>query len=313
MRHRSPSEFYIKYLLLHPDDYTDQDIFDILDEQELDPLSVRYINKLRRGLRVPDPFRPLSRQHVPSQRLLLQERVDHMFHPTREMRQALSVLESPRAKEEMEMLGMVEATEADISERMKLCGLNVGAAAVGLYAHYFWNVRLATHSDLYVYLHARLARAQLEYGASEKDLLVGLEKGHWTDPRLNLAKQPTVELRRTQLQIQLGYMPNFHEMQKMLTAVGGKATMNTMAALQEGTSRAATAAREYATVAKLMHEMLRDTSSGADEMAQQVNSLTMETSGETLPLVESLPSLERPQHAPQLPERSNTNPSRASE
>src|SRR5258706_11783590 len=111
---RSPAEFFIKYLLVHPRRYTVEDIQRLLDKVDLPFVSVAYVEGLRERLAPPDPFRPWERLHSSSQRFLSRERLQRLFFRDKAMDRAQRILETPRAKEFAETMLLTRAPPAAI-------------------------------------------------------------------------------------------------------------------------------------------------------------------------------------------------------
>jgi len=143
MRIRSPAEYYLKYLVAHPDKLTDADIEDRCLDEGLDFIGKDYIKRLRKKCKPPEPFYPDNGAHVPSITFLSEQRLWDLFQRSVPMKMALEVLEKPRAKEFVETMILTgvppSAICAYVSHR---CGTYCTPEGLALYRHYFWNIDL---------------------------------------------------------------------------------------------------------------------------------------------------------------------------
>src|SRR5580693_8714948 len=105
IRLRSPAEFYIRSLIVHPDNYSDADIVEILDDQRLIFYSEEYIGRFRKKVPPrPEPFYPDDDKHLPSYTYVTREYINTIFLRSREMKEALTILKWPRIQEFVETM-----------------------------------------------------------------------------------------------------------------------------------------------------------------------------------------------------------------
>jgi len=149
MIRRSPAEVYIKYLILHPRKYSNEDIKEILDYVQLDYIGDWYVDKLRGELRPPNPFYPFDRRHKLSRRFLLTNGLIWIFHPDPPGLKAFKILEKPRVKEFVESMVTVGAPSVAIAASVtRTRNFPCDARTIDRYNDFFWNVELVDSTEL---------------------------------------------------------------------------------------------------------------------------------------------------------------------
>src|SRR3972149_1720488 len=105
MIRRSPGEFYLKYLVIHPDGYSNDYIMKNLGlKLGLDCLGEWYLNQLRASCIPPTPFYPFDQLHFNSQKFLRREQIHRVFQPDDSMVQASALLDRARLRELVEVM-----------------------------------------------------------------------------------------------------------------------------------------------------------------------------------------------------------------
>src|ERR1700735_2810928 len=160
MRLRSPAEFYIKHLCVHPNKYTTVDIKERLIDEGLDYISTDYIDRIRAKLTPPDPFRPEDQSHAPSFNFLIEHRINRSFMRDRPMKMALALVDTPRAKEFAEAMTLIQVPPSAIASFVtRHRGVYITPEALELYTHYFWNINLLTTTQMRQLLLLRVDQA----------------------------------------------------------------------------------------------------------------------------------------------------------
>ena len=100
---RSPCEYYLKYLLAHPDNYGLDQTREIVKSQHLDYIGESYMKRLAASIGArPVPYYPADVGHRRSQRFLIRLGIRPLFIPDDDIRLTDAFLQQPPAKELIE-------------------------------------------------------------------------------------------------------------------------------------------------------------------------------------------------------------------
>jgi hypothetical protein len=282
---RSPCEVYIKYLLLHPDGYGDVDIIDLLRLKQLDFLGVGYLQRLRRGLKPPKTFRPFDRFHKVSSRYLQENQVYYLFHPDAAMERALALLEDPQMKELIESMLITEDPEPLIVYRVQSAGRKCTERAVERYRFNFFNPTLVDGTELRALLRYRVDFMDPNGDMYDEQMRQALQKSTHRDSRRIVAAQPTKSLGSLLNQMRMGFLPSQLQLQKLMEAARAAALAQIDAAALAGGGTSAQEARDFATTAKLISEMLQDVGGTDAELTRDLQKLALQTESAPVPSV----------------------------
>jgi hypothetical protein len=204
----SPAEFYIKYLVIHPDGYTVEQIKKRLLRESLDFIGDEYLERVREEMpRVPVPFYPTDEHHMPSNMYICDQQIDRLFIPDRTMRTALMLLRLPRAKLQIEtMIGSGQAHAITAAAVSRMCRVTCAADDIALFMHYFCNINLLDVLDMRR-LHD-LRDAIIERDIPEfKGRAASLKRTSYKDPRRIVSEMPWSPCTAFAAQVALGIMP----------------------------------------------------------------------------------------------------------
>lgn len=274
MIRRSPAEYYIKYLLLHPNRYSDEDVENALYRYHLDYPGGTYLSRLRQQMEVPIQFFPYDELHFASYRFLCQHKVLRAFHQDEPMRDAVKILESPRAKELVETMLITQDPEALVCHRLESLGMRASCEALKRYAHYFWNLSLIDGTELRALLDMRYKQTMFE-GDTVKDVARGnaMKKAAYMDPRWLAANAPDARTASLMNQIRNGYLPSHFDMTKLVTSLIALAMVRTEHELISGGPESAMRARDFTTVAHNLHTLLADMGSPSDNLLSELTTM----------------------------------------
>jgi len=144
---RSPTEYYIKYLLSDPR----KTISLILEYLVRDGIRVDidYLESLRVGLRFPTNYSPLDRTHKPTENFLKRERIWGLWHPTTAVHEAFDIYQTPGVREVVCSCILSGFTAVAIVRiLLERKGISVLPESIIEFRHYFWNTDLLTTSEL---------------------------------------------------------------------------------------------------------------------------------------------------------------------
>lgn len=280
MIRRSPCEVYIKYLLVHPDQYGTDDIIDLLRLKQLDFLSPSYMERLRRGLKKPKNFRPHDLLHKSSGRFLARHRLHYLFHPDKAAQQAADILDDPRAKEDMEAMLITFDPPALIAHRMNALGRACDALTVERYGFFYFNTDIVDSTELRAILRLRVDFVHPDSDEYEDQMRSAMKKSAFRDPRRMMADQPTRQIASLLNRMRMGFMPNQLELSRLLQATRAVTSMQALSAAQVGGHNGASEARDYVLASKMLCEMLNDIGSPDADLQAELQALALKTDKE---------------------------------
>lgn len=288
MRLRSPAEYYIKYLVLHPDKYSTATIKERLLDEGLDFISDRYIDGLRKKLNPPDPFFPGDPNHAASYSFIIRERVNRMFQRDISMKMALEILETPRAKEFVESMALVHVPMAAISSFVsRHRGVYCTPEALDLYCHYFWNVNLLDSTQMRVLLQMRIDVAVEnipELRGQEK----ALKTAYYKDPRRVAADLPYSPTTAALTQMRLGVKPGKYDLALRMMEARDMAAARAVEAAQQDGPGDSQKFLNYANGSRILEELLQMVVKPEDDMREQLQSIALRTDTRALPTIHQL-------------------------
>jgi hypothetical protein len=286
---RSPCEYYIKYLALRPERYTTVQMKVMLERQKLDALHVQYIERVRASLQPPDPFYPLDPAHTRSQRFLITEQVQALFRREAAARNALTILETPRAREFAEAAILAGAPHLAIARVLKNSFKTPATeAGVELFRHFFWNIDLLDSSDVRILLNLRIDLAEDHPDPEVAQQYKAMKKAYWKDPRVVAADLPSSPLAAMAAQMRMGIMPAGVQLQKVLDTLRLASSLKAVEVTMAGGRGSAQEATLFMTAAKIANEMLENMAKPEDELKQQIQTLRLRAKEGAIPHVHQL-------------------------
>lgn len=156
---RSPSEFYIRFLIsaqpaATEDDLNANEIMQALESLGLDGLSPSYVREVARTMTPrPDPFTPDVPGDRPSREYLKQHKIFDMWHPNKGVREAQLILADVFLREKLEPLLLSSMSHPAIARKLrKYTSIALTSEGVSAFGHYFWNRKLLTQPQWMDYL-----------------------------------------------------------------------------------------------------------------------------------------------------------------
>lgn len=156
---RSPSEFYIRFLISSQQDASEDnlnanEIQQTLESLGLDGLSPSYIREVAKTMDPrPDPFTPEDASDRQTREYLRQHKIFDMWHPNRGVREAMHILRDMFLREKLEPMLLSSLSHAVVARKLrKYTAIALTAEGVGAYAHYFWNRKLLSQPQWMDYL-----------------------------------------------------------------------------------------------------------------------------------------------------------------
>lgn len=287
IRH-SPAEVFIKYLVVHPDRYSNDAVVELLRLKQLDFLGPAYIERVRRGLQPPFPFRPQDRVHRPSMRFITKHQLFYAFHPDKPMERALHMLDDPRAKEVMETMLITEDPPGLIAHRMNSLGMVCDTRAVERYRFFFFNTNLVDSTELRALVYLRSHFVPENSDEYEDQMRSAMKKVAYRDPRRIVADHPMKNIASLLNQMRMGFLPTQFDFTRLLQAAKHMAIMQAASAVGVAGRGDAAASRDYSLTAKIMQEMLQEVGSADSDLQRELQMFALKTEQENLPYVGEL-------------------------
>lgn len=283
---RSPCEQYLKFLVVHPDRYPEDHIRTLVKAQGLDFIGKPYLQRLKLVCVPPAPFYPEDLTHRPSYRFLRKERLELLFHPTREMEAATFLLGDPRAKEVLEAMLIARSDPAWIARNLRKVGYDVTADTVVQYKFHYFNVDIIDSNEIRALVMTRCV-GDASTDVDEQKLTAASIKASRSDSRVLTAQMQVGPLAAVINQIRLGVLPTNIELGRLVAAAR---TVSVAGALEAVMDRAPTPAREYALTAKLMTEILEQVGVAEKDLQQGLSGLMLATEQNDMPHIDALTS-----------------------
>lgn len=287
IRH-SPAEVYAQYLVVHPDGYGDDTIVAMLQLKQLDFISPSYINRLRRELHPPTPFRPFDNSHRPSLHFLTAHRLYYLFHPDEAMEQALVILDDPKAKEVMESMLITEDPPGLVAHRMRGAGRLCSTKTVERYRCFFFNTDLVDETEMRALMRLRTDFVDPNSDEYEDQVRAALKKVGFRDSRRMVAEHPVRPLASLLNQMRMGNLPSNLELSRLAASVRAMCLMQAHAAAITSGPRGAADARDFVLAASSVTEMLSNMGTPDQDLQRELQKLALGTDSTSPPYIGEL-------------------------
>lgn len=285
----SPSEYYLKYLLVHPACYLNQYVKDVSVQLELDVLGDWYLGWLRDQLRPPAPFYPEDPGHEKSQRFLLKERLEQAFQPNGDMQRAMHLLGRPRVRELVETMVLSGAPDGAIANaafvRFKF---RCDDGTIKLYRHYFWNIELLTGTEMRALLDLRNSAMLDSTEPSMKNQYPSLNRMRHSDPRVVAARLPQSSLMGLIAQSKAGVMPKNTEISAMADLGYKQCMLKAIEALETGGPAQVMMAQQLVQTAEAFGRIRTTVANPEADMLRDLARIKMATTSRVVPTIQQL-------------------------
>lgn len=283
IRH-SPCEYYLKYLVVHPNQYTSENIKDIVQAQQLDYMGIPHLETLRGKCRPPNPFYPEKIGHVPSTRFLLREKLEAIFRPSSDMIMAMRMLDNPQAKELIESTTLAGASAEWTHALLRRQKVECTLQAVEYYRFYYFNLSLVDAEERKAFIMNRSFAAP-SVDPTEQALNVCYQRAMFESERMQAARMSVTPYSGLLALMRRGIMPSNAQLSRIFTASRITAAVKADEALQAG--RAAEF-RDYVTGAKMFGEILQDVGEVGEDLQQGLAKLVLQTENKEVPNIHDI-------------------------
>jgi len=285
---RSPAEYFIRYLLVHPDKYNNAAVREQVQELELYCPLDRQLDQLRRQLRPPQPFFPRNSHHQESMRFLHDAGVHSMFFPDRATRRAMDILRTPPVRQIVEQYIIKRADAYLIVDGLgRFHNFPCSEAAIRRYRHFFLNDSIVTRSEI---VQALVITARAWATANDRDLtaihLDAEKRASYRDPRIMAAETPNNAFSQLAAYMQMGYMPKtdqydagrlYEQLELQILASAGQTAAR-------GGPNAARDLQNYLQSAKIIREILQEVVTPEQATLREFrNHMQLESDGTRVP------------------------------
>lgn len=289
MIRRSPCEYYIKYLLVHPDAFSLDDIQITLREHQLDYPGDIVIRRLRQRLKTPTTFRPYDERHGPTFRFLVQEGIYFLFHPDKHTKAAIYLLGRARAKEMIEAMSISGDPPSLICRRLRGIGYDVTEKDLSKYYCFFWNLELVDRLELNALLRMRVER-MLDDGddAISRAMHRAMKTASYNDPRTAAINSPVSPFAGVLNQMRYGFRPESIDIASLLQAAKEIAAIRIAEEALARGPNAAQITRDFSSALYNLYNLSDSVGSPDDELQRNIMNLVLETDGTKVPYVHEL-------------------------
>ncbi len=288
MIRRSPAERYIEYLLVHPDQYANSVIIELMQLKGLDFLGLAYIERLRLGIQLPSPFKPFEKAHAPSSRFLAMKQLYYLFHPDKAMEEALIILDSPQAKETIETMLITDDPHPLVAHRMRSLGLRCDVTTVQRYVFFFFNLSYVDTAELHALLELRTSWAPELSTREEDQHRAAKKKAGYRDPRRIAASVPVKRVAAMLNQMRMGFRPSQLDLANLVNAAREAAVIRAVGTIMDGGHNSSQEGRDYIQTANMLTQLLSEIGSPDGALQKELQLLALKTDGEEVVLLSQL-------------------------
>jgi len=289
MIRRSPCEFFLKYLVVHPDRLSNDDIRERLRELGLDDLGDYYVNKLRQRLKPPTPFYPEDKLHFKSQRFLLKEGIQALFHEDLAAQRAMQILDLPRVKEFVEAMLIAYAPFDSIADALTAHrNFACDARTVELFKLYFWNVDMIDSVQMRALLRMRADTAAAHPDADIRRQSEPLSKSFWNDPRRAVAEMPFSPVSAMAAQMRMGLLPAQVDLSRIMMRAREHAVIAAYEAICTNGPQDHLKARNLGDLVRSFTEVLEVVVKPDENMREQLAQIVLKTEEKNVPFIHQL-------------------------
>lgn len=281
----SPCDYYLKYLITHPDNFSDTQVRNIVKLSHLDFLGIGHLGRLREITTPPTPFYPEDPLHHASQRFLIKERIQLLYRPDKDAKTAIYLLDHPRAKEMTEQLLFSGVEPLWVAQMLKRVQFSATPRAVELYKHYYFNTDLVSNTEMRAIMGMR---AHLDVNTHDTDEMAYSNaynlayKSHIGNLQTNSSASP---FSRILSMMQAGIMPTGAQISRVATAGRMAAAVRS---LENTLMGKAEQARDFALTSKILNELLESVGDSSSDLQKSLMSMALDTDASEVPSIGAL-------------------------
>lgn len=281
----SPCDFYLRYLVTHPDGYSDSQIRNLVKLQKLDFLGIEHLGRLRAECTPPSPFYPEDLCHHLSQRFLTKERIFHLYHPDDDGVIAIKLLDHPRGKEVTEQLLVTGAEPLWICAMLKRVQFQATTRAIELYQHYYFNTKLVDATELRAIM---MMRSDVEVNQTDRDAR-NYSLAYATAAKADIASLTAMgqlsPFSRVLGLMRFGIMPTSVQLTKIAMVARLASIVRSAESSLLGHPEKA---RDFALAGKILTELMESVGDVSGDLQRGLQSMLLDTDASEVPTMDEL-------------------------
>lgn len=283
----SPCDYYIKYLVTHPDKYSDDQIRNLVKLAQLDFLGMAHLQRIRKSCKPPTPFYPENPLHEESQRFLMKERIHSLYYydSDEDVKQAIRLLDHPRGKEMVEQMLFCGTEPVWISQLLKRIQFNATPRAIALYKHFYFNTDLVNETELRAIMGMRSELEINNQDVDESNYKASYKQAFKSKTASLTTNSAVSPFSRIIGLLQVGLIPSGVQVSRIVSA--GR-TAAAVRSLENTIMGRADSARDFALTAKMLDELLQSTGDTTGDLQNSLMRMALGTDSAEIPSIESL-------------------------
>jgi hypothetical protein len=281
----SPCDFYLRYLVTHPDRYGDHQIRNLVKLQKLDFLGMEHLGRLRAECTPPTPFYPDDKCHHLSQRFLTKERIHGLYHPDDDGVIAIQLLDHPRGKELTEQMLVTGAETVWICAMLKRVQFSATPRSIELYQHFYFNTKLVDATELRAILMMR-SQVEVNQGDSDaKNYALSYASASKADIASLTASSSLSPFARVLNMMKMGIMPSGVQLSKIATVARMASIVRAAESSLLGHPEKA---RDFALAGKILTELMESVGDVSGDLQKGMQNMLLDTDASEVPSMDEL-------------------------
>lgn len=287
MVRRSPSERYMRYLLMCPEGYSNQQIKELMVQLDLLYVSGSYIAKLRDQCtpKFELKLKDVARHRATREHLLKLEILDMFLLDDRSkknLEQTHHILEHPRQKEMVEALLNNNASHKHIALFLRMSGgvfSDFKEEAVARYEKLFWDRTLVDSREMMELCEMRHLQVPTGLTTEEKEQFIKIgNRNKYRDPRYISASLPQNKVTALVTQIRMGFPVKVEDLKEIYAAIHQTALAAALETAARNMPMMGAEMQSLLNAAKLAKEMSETVEEAEESMQKKLNAIAIKHS-----------------------------------
>lgn len=289
MIRRSPAEVYLKYLIAHPDQYSNDKIKEMAMFAKVDYLGGWYLNRLRAQMPKPVPFYPNDPKHKPSMRFLLEHGLHALFFQNKPMREAFQLLRFPRGKQWIEVMLIMGVPPWDISQQLtRSLNFRCSDQTIECYRDVFFNTDLLDMDELRALMDLRATQVENHPDPEIQAQAAAVKKASYRSGLRTAVNLPMTPAASFLAMMDMGLMPARIDTNKVLELAFRNTAMRALETSYTNGPGDAQRCHFWSAGARSLFEILKENVNVEDQMREQLSSLKIKRDQLDMPTVRAL-------------------------
>jgi len=291
MVRRSPSERYIRFLLVCSNQYTNEQIKELMTQLDLLFVSLEYISRLREECQAGFPLqlRDVER-HRPTREFLLKLEILDMFILDERSKKTLDythqILAHPRQKELVEAMLNNNASPEHIALYIRMSkGIfrDLPKESVERYESLFWDKSLVDSREMVELCEMRHLQLPSGLTAAEREQFIKIgNRNKYRDPRYISSTLPQNRITALVSQIQMGFPAEMEDMKEVYAGLHQGALAAAYVTLGKGMPMMGAEVHSLIGAAKMAKEMSETMQEEATSLSKKLQAIQIKHSTEPI-------------------------------